>query len=35
MAAPAQALRLVMFDLDGTLMDTAPEIADAANHTLA
>jgi len=24
-----------MFDLDGTLMDTAPEIADAANHTLA
>jgi phosphoglycolate phosphatase len=35
MAAPAQALRLVMFDLDGTLIDTAPEIADAVNDTLA
>jgi len=35
MAAPAQALRLVTFDLDGTLMDTAPEIADAVNDTLA
>ncbi len=28
-------LRLVMFDLDGTLIDTAPEIADAVNDTLA
>ena len=35
MAAPAQALRLVMFDLDGTLIDPAPEIADAVNDTLA
>ena len=35
MGAPAQALRLVMFDLDGTLIDTAPEIADAVNDTLA
>ena len=35
MAAPMQALRLVMFDLDGTLIDTAPEIADAVNDTLA
>ena len=35
MATPAQALRLVMFDLDGTLIDTAPEIADAVNDTLA
>ena len=24
----------VMFDLDGTLIETAPEIADAVNHTL-
>lgn len=27
--------RLVLFDLDGTLVDTAPEIADALNATLA
>ncbi|KQP14995.1 phosphoglycolate phosphatase [Pseudorhodoferax sp. Leaf267] len=26
---------LVLFDLDGTLIDTAPEIADAVNDTLA
>ena len=25
----------LLFDLDGTLIDTAPEIADALNHTLA
>lgn len=35
MGAPLQALRLVMCDLDGTLIDTAPEIADAVNDTLA
>jgi len=35
MAAPAQTVRLVMCDLDGTLIDTAPEIADAVNDTLA
>ena len=35
MGASAQALRLVMFDLDSTLIDTAPEIADAVNDTLA
>lgn len=28
-------LRVILFDLDGTLMDTAPEIADALNDTLA
>lgn len=28
------ALKLVMFDLDGTLVETAPEIADAVNDTL-
>ncbi|MBL8351442.1 MAG: HAD-IA family hydrolase [Burkholderiaceae bacterium] len=27
-------LRVILFDLDGTLMDTAPEIADALNETL-
>lgn len=27
-------LRMILFDLDGTLMDTAPEIADALNDTL-
>lgn len=31
-ALPAAA---VLFDLDGTLVDTAPDIADAANHMLA
>ena len=30
-----QRFRLVMFDLDGTLIDTAPEIADAVNAYLA
>jgi phosphoglycolate phosphatase len=25
---------LILFDLDGTLIETAPEIADAVNHTL-
>lgn len=29
------SLQLVSFDLDGTLVDTASEIADAANRTLA
>lgn len=28
-------LRVILFDLDGTLMETAPEIADAINDTLA
>lgn len=28
-------LKAVLFDLDGTLMETAPEIADALNDTLA
>jgi phosphoglycolate phosphatase len=27
-------LRVILFDLDGTLMETAPEIADALNDTL-
>lgn len=31
----ARAWDLVMFDLDGTLIETAPEIADATNDTLA
>ena len=26
---------LILFDLDGTLIETAPEIADAVNDTLA
>lgn len=30
-----RAWDLVMFDLDGTLIETAPEIADATNDTLA
>lgn len=30
-----QAWELVLFDLDGTLIETAPEIADAVNDTLA
>ena len=34
-AVPGQnRLRVILFDLDGTLMDTAPEIADAINDTL-
>jgi len=32
--APERAFDLVMFDLDGTLIETAPEIADATNDTL-
>jgi phosphoglycolate phosphatase len=31
----AQALRALLFDLDGTLIDTAPELAVALNRTLA
>jgi phosphoglycolate phosphatase len=31
----AQALRALLFDLDGTLVDTAPELAVALNRTLA
>ncbi len=31
---PSQAYDLVMFDLDGTLIETAPEICDAVNDTL-
>lgn len=35
MGKPAQApFDLVMFDLDGTLIETAPEICDAVNDTL-
>jgi phosphoglycolate phosphatase len=35
MSAPhAQGFELVMFDLDGTLVETAPEIQDAVNDTL-
>jgi phosphoglycolate phosphatase len=33
--AGSRAFELVLFDLDGTLIDTAPEIADAVNDTLA
>ena len=33
-AAHQHAFDLVMFDLDGTLIETAPEIADATNDTL-
>lgn len=33
-ARQAQAFDLVMFDLDGTLVETAPEIQDAVNDTL-
>ena len=32
MSAPSEALRAVLIDLDGTLMDTAPDIALAANR---
>ena len=35
MSQSANAPRLVMFDLDGTLVETAPEICDAVNDTLA
>ena len=28
-------LRVILYDLDGTLVETAPEIADAVNDTLA
>lgn len=35
MSQPAIAPRLVMFDLDGTLVETAPEICDAVNDTLS
>ena len=34
MNPPVNAPRLVMFDLDGTLVETAPEICDAVNDTL-
>jgi phosphoglycolate phosphatase len=34
MTQPSPAPRLVMFDLDGTLVETAPEICDAVNDTL-
>ena len=30
-----RAFDLILFDLDGTLIETAPEIADAVNDTLA
>ncbi|MDO9203545.1 MAG: HAD hydrolase-like protein, partial [Hydrogenophaga sp.] len=33
-AAAHPAFDLVMFDLDGTLIETAPEICDATNDTL-
>jgi len=32
---PMRSFDLVMFDLDGTLVETAPEIMDAVNDTLA
>ena len=33
--ATPPAVRAVLFDLDGTLVDTATEICDAVNETLA
>ena len=33
--AAALPFDLILFDLDGTLVETAPEIADAVNDTLA
>lgn len=30
--SPERASRAVLFDLDGTLVDTAPDLGDAANH---
>lgn len=35
MIAPARAFDIIGFDLDGTLIDTSPDLADALNHALA
>ncbi len=32
---PAQSCKIILFDLDGTLLETSAEIADALNDTLA